>query len=131
MLPFKFTGKVIPGEKTGRKIGFPTANFDQTPSASDLELGVYLGTCDIYQEEQLKNQQLKCLTYFGPRYIFGQKKNNFEVYLYDFSQNIYDLTLKVTLTNFIRAPKKIVDLAKLKIQLEKDKAQGLLLQHES
>lgn len=129
-LPFKFTGKVIPGEKTGRKIGFPTANLDHVPSESFLKPGVYSGTCDIYQERQIKHRQLKCLIYFGPRYIFGQKQNNFEVYIYNFNQDIYDFTLEVTLAKFMRAPQKITDLAELKTQLEKDRARGSLSQHE-
>lgn len=124
MLPFKFTGKVIPGNKMGRKIGFPTANLDRVPRESALTPGVYAGTCNIYQDDRIKNQELKCLVYFGPRYVFGQKQNSFEVYLYNFDQSIYDLILEVTLTKFIRAPKKTASLIELKEQLEKDKRLG-------
>lgn len=127
MLPFKFTGKVILGEKIGRKIGFPTANLDRTPREGALEPGVYVGTCNIYQDDRVKNKQLKCLIYFGPRYVLDQKHNSFEIYIYNFNQSIYDLTLETTLIKFIRAPKKITSLAELKTQLEEDKRQGLLL----
>lgn len=127
MLPFKFTGKVILGEKVGRKIGFPTANLDRTPREGALKPGVYAGTCNIYQNDRIKNKELKCLVYFGPRYIFDQKQNGFEVYIYNFNQGIYDLTLEATLIKLIRPPQKITDLTELKNQLEKDKKQGLLL----
>jgi len=127
MLPFKFTGKVISGEKIGRKIGFPTANLDRVPKENSLKAGVYLGTCNILQGDQIKSSKLKCLAYFGPRHVFGQKQNNFEIYIYNFNQNIYDLSIEVTLTKFIRDPKKTMDLAELKNQLKKDKKQGLLL----
>ena len=127
MLPFKFTGKVIPGEKIGRKIGFPTANFDRVPRKSALKPGVYAGICDIFQGNRIKNSKLKCLVYFGPRYVFGQNQNSFEVYIYNFNQNIYDLEINVSLIKYIRAPQKTTDLSELKIQLEKDKKQGLLL----
>lgn len=127
MLPFKFTGEIIPGEKVGRKIGFPTANFNRVPNTNVLKTGVYVGTCDIYQDNLIKNNQLKCLVYFGPRYVFGQKQNSFEVYIYNFNQKVYDLTLEVTLLKFIRAPKQTTSLAELKIQLEKDREQGLQL----
>jgi riboflavin kinase / FMN adenylyltransferase len=126
MLPFKFTGKVISGEKIGRKIGFPTANFDRVPRENALKPGVYVGTCNIYQGDRIKNSDLKCLIYFGPRYFFDQKQNSFEVYLYNFNQSIYDLTLEATLIKFIRAPKKITSLTELKAQLEKDRDQGML-----
>ncbi|MBU0579100.1 riboflavin kinase [Patescibacteria group bacterium] len=124
MLPFKFTGKVIPGNKMGRKIGFPTANLDRVPRESALTPGVYVGTCNIYQNDRIRNQELKCLVYFGPRYVFSQKQNSFEVYLYNFNQSIYDLTLEVKLIKFIRAPKKTASLIELKEQLEKDKRLG-------
>lgn len=127
MLPFKFTGKIIPGEKIGRTIGFPTANFDKIPQENELDPGVYAGTCSIFQDNQEKNHDLKCLVYFGPRYVFGQKQNNFEVYIYNFNQSIYNSTIEVTLLKYIRAPKKTKDLAELKTQLKKDKKQGLLL----
>ncbi|MBU1885939.1 riboflavin kinase, partial [Patescibacteria group bacterium] len=106
------------------KIGFPTANLDRIPRESALMPGVYVGTCNIYQDDRIKNQELKCLVYFGPRYVFGQKQNSFEVYLYNFDQSIYDLILEVTLTKFIRAPKKTASLIELKEQLEKDKRLG-------
>ncbi|MBT3249237.1 MAG: hypothetical protein HN846_02140 [Candidatus Pacebacteria bacterium] len=121
MLPFKLIGKVIPGEKVGRTIGFPTANLDQVPNESDLKPGVYAGTCSIIQDNKKK---FKCLVYFGPRYIFDKKMNSFEVFIYDFSQKIYNETINVTLLKYLRAPRKTKNLAELKTQLEKDKAQG-------
>jgi riboflavin kinase / FMN adenylyltransferase len=130
MLPFKFTGKIIPGEKVGRKIGFPTANLDRMPRESALKPGVYVGTCDIFQNDQKKNSELKCLVYFGPRYVSGQKQNSFEVYIYNFNQNIYELTIEVNLVKHLRDPLKTTDLTELKAQLEQDKKQGLLLKQD-
>ncbi len=127
MLPFKFSGRVVLGERVGGKIGFPTANLDRVPEENNLDTGVYIGTCSIYQEDRVKNRDLKCLAYFGPRYIFGQTKNIFEVYIYNFDESIYDLTLEVKLVKLMREPKKITTITELKKQLHEDKEEGLKL----
>lgn len=122
-LPFIFSGTVIDGEKVGRTIGFPTANLDTAPQTTELPLGVYLGTCHIQAESNTFN----CLAYFGPRYILGEQKNNFEVYIYDFNQSIYGKELHVELTHFLRAPLELTTIESLEQQLEKDKQTGLKL----
>ncbi|MBU0576370.1 riboflavin kinase [Patescibacteria group bacterium] len=127
MQPFIFSGKVISGQKNGRKLGFPTANLDRTPRETALKPGVYAGRCDVYFKDKSRYQNLNCLAYFGPRYILGEKTNIFEVYIYHFDQTIYDHILEVRLLAFIRPPQDISDLNVLKKQLEKDKQQGLKL----
>lgn len=125
MLPFTFSSTVISGEKVGRTIGFPTANLNPTPTSDKLRLGVYAGHCQIHQRNKAQTEILKCLAYFGPRYIFNKKQNSFEVYLYDFSANIYDFKINGVLTHFIRPPRDFSQLNDLKKQLEIDKQQGL------
>lgn len=125
--PFTITGNVIHGEQVGRTIGFPTANLDKIPNREELQPGVYLGTCSIYNGDTLAWEKLPCLPYFGPRHIFGETHDVFEVYIYDFDRPIYEHTIEVTLTHFIREPKEIKSLPELKIQLERDKQTGLQL----
>jgi isopentenyl-diphosphate delta-isomerase len=60
------------------------------------------------------------LAYFGPRYIFGKTQDNFEVYIFNFSQDIYGKFLKVKLLKFLRAPVKVGNLTKLKEILQRD-----------
>ncbi len=86
-LPFTFSGKIVHGERVGRTIGFPTANFDHVPNEEDLDNGVHVGFCRI------NKQKYYCLSYFGPRFLFGEVKNRFEVYIYDFTGQLYDKTL--------------------------------------
>ena len=115
--PLHIRGQVIPGEKVGRTIGFPTANLDTLPPAS-LEQGVYFATC------QLEAQTLSGLAYFGPRLIFNELQPCFEIYLYNFSQEIYGKPLDVTLTHFMRPPLPFSSLEALQTQLELDKTEG-------
>lgn len=117
--PFSFTSTVIHGEKVGRTINFPTANLADNPSKKDLTQGVYFGTCQLSEATSHF-----CLVYFGPRYIFGEEKDNFEVYLYDFQGDLYGQSITVNLTHFLRPPLQLPDLNSLKVQLEQDKLLG-------
>ncbi len=117
--PKEVAGKVIRGDQIGRTIGFPTANLDVQLDPAEIEPGVYVGQC------QVGDQTYFCLPYFGPRAVMGETHNIFEVYIYDFDQQIYDQLLAVTLLSFVRAPININSLEELKSQLERDKASGL------
>lgn len=109
------SGTVIPGEKIGRKINFPTANLSLTKKPS-IKPGVYVALCYLTTKSYLG------LAYYGKRYIFNQSQNSFEVYLFDLNQNIYGRVLKVKLTHWLRPPLKLTSLKKLQTQLEKDQA---------
>jgi len=100
------SGKVISGNKLGRQLGFPTANLKlvKTPK---IKPGVYLAVC-----QQKKNSHLG-LAYFG-------LKQNFEVFIFNFNQQIYNLNLKVKLTHFLRSPKKITTNSQLKKLIQND-----------
>ncbi len=120
-LPQVITGRVIHGEQVGRTIGFPTANLDVQLSTKDLDAGVYFGDCVI------EGKSYDCLPYFGPRLIFGETKNVFEVYIFDLDSEIYDQQLIVTLRKFQRPPVQVQSLEELKALLENDKKSGLQL----
>ncbi len=111
-------GSVITGNQKGRTIGFPTANLDVEQTVLPLELGVYFGTC------QLNDQSYFCLPYYGPRIVLGETKNCFEVYIYDFNQEIYGQILTVQPLVFLRKPAPFTSFEDLRLQLEKDKAAG-------
>jgi isopentenyl-diphosphate delta-isomerase len=106
-------GKVVKGEAQGRQIGFPTANLD-LPKKPGVKPGVYAALVTLKQKNYLG------LAYFGPRYIFGETRDNFEVYIFNFNQDIYREKLTVKLLKFLRAPKKVNNLNELKKLLQSD-----------
>lgn len=106
-------GKVIRGEAVGRKIGFPTANL-QLAKKPKIKPGVYAALVS------LKNQNYLGLAYYGPRYIFGEQQDSFEVFIFNFKQNIYGEKLKVKLLKFLRLPRRVTEMDKLKALLQKD-----------
>lgn len=112
-------GRVIHGEKVGRTIGFPTANIDIDLDPEQIKPGVYVGTC------QIGDKSYNCLPYFGPRLIFGETQNIFEVYIYNFDREIYDEVVEVTLLEHVRKPLQVDSMDELKKLLESDKMIGL------
>ncbi len=118
-------GKVVNGDKVGRTIGFPTANLKVDPATLFIDRGVYL--CQAKFKHQGRAQTKFGLAYFGPRYIFGELINSFEVYLYDFNGEIYGETMTITTTHFLRPPIELKSLTELQVQLEADKKEGLTL----
>ena len=117
-LPLTIRGKVIHGEQVGRTIGFPTANIDVALDETTIDAGVYVGTCTVAEK------RYACLPYFGPRLIFGETKNVFEVYIFDFDKDIYNKEIEITLLQFQRGPIQVNSLEELKTLLESDKENG-------
>jgi drug/metabolite transporter (DMT)-like permease len=106
-----FETKVIWGKGRGRKLGFPTANLD----ALDLDIshGVYL--VNVYVNEK----NYKGLLHFGYRETFNEEISA-EVFIKDFSKDIYRENVKVEILSRIRGIKKFKDSDVLRKQIEKD-----------
>ncbi|PIP88021.1 hypothetical protein COW80_02610 [Candidatus Beckwithbacteria bacterium CG22_combo_CG10-13_8_21_14_all_01_47_9] len=113
MLNHILQGKVVKGEAVGRTIGFPTANL-QLAKTPKIKPGVYAALVT------LNGQNYLGLAYFGPRYIFKEKQDSFEVYIFNFKQNIYGQKLTIKLLQFLRPPQRVTGLKKLKALLQKD-----------
>lgn len=113
-IPIKVSGTVIPGEKLGVKIGFPTANLDISKQTLTISQGVYAAVCTYKRKKYLS------LAYYGPRYVSHLKTPSFEAHLLNFNQQIYGQSLTVQLTHYLRPPQKITSLKKLKVLIKKD-----------
>ena len=113
MLNHILQGKVIKGEAVGRTIGFPTANLRLTAKPRCRQ-GVYAALV------MLKRQNYLGLAYFGPRYIFWEKQDSFEVFIFNFDEKIYGQWIQVKLLKFLRKPKAVRNLKDLKKLLRND-----------
>ena len=111
------TGEVIEGERRGRTIGFPTANIS-TDSAKALPLGVFAVAVDTPQG------RYKGMANVGPRPSFPEEPPSLEVYLFDFSNDLYGETLTVHFEHFLRAQRKFSGLEEVKAQLAEDERQA-------
>ena len=115
--PFRLSGKVIEGEKIGRTIGFPTANLQ-------IEETYKLMPCDgvYFIKAQLENRLIYGMMNVGFRPTLAGEQRSFEVYFFDFEQDLYGKRLQIDLLELIRKEKKFDSLEMLKIQLEEDQA---------
>ena len=108
------TGKVLSGQKLGRKLGFPTVNLDPTIWPSDLKDGVY--ACRV----KYKNITYKAAIYFGPRLILGETAKVLEIYLLDFNQEIYEKKISWQIQKYLREARNFSTPEALTMQLKKD-----------
>ncbi len=108
----KVVGIVKEGEKVGRKIGFPTINLDY--NGLDLAYGVYaskvITPVGVY----------KGAVHYGPRKILNLVEPCFEVYLLDFSGDLYGQKVEVEVLDKLRDTMDFDDMNLLKEQIKKD-----------
>ena len=108
-------GTVIEGAKRGRTISVPTANIDlgdyQRP-----KFGVYAVRAGKFGEDMA----YRGVANIGVRPTVKGERENLEVHLFDFDQDIYGQDWQFALTRFIRPEKKFDGLDALKAQIAKD-----------
>ena len=107
--------KVEKGRQLGKKIGFPTCNLN-IKNYVIAKAGVY--AVKIYQKN--KNFSLKGIANLGYRPTFNQKKILLEVYIFNFSGNLYNKHLTIEFINFIRKEKKFKNINQLRKQINLD-----------
>lgn len=120
--PYSLTGRVVPGDKLGRLLGFPTANIEMDTKFKLIPAdGIYAVTVQSGQEN------FKGMLYIGNRPTVNGTKRNIEVNIFDFNKDIYGDALTVHFHHLIRSDNKFNDLEGLQKQLEADKVDALRL----
>ena len=108
--PYSISGKVVHGEKRGRKIGFPTANIHMRHNRPPLK-GVFA----------VKFQNHFGVANLGIRpSIKGERKLQLEVHLLNFSSDLYGQHVSVIFLKKLRDEKKFKSLDELKEQIKLD-----------
>ena len=114
-----FSGTVVEGNKLGRTIGYPTANLRIEDENKLVPAnGVY--AVDVALNKRL----LKGMMNIGIRPTVNGTNRVTEVHLFDFDEEIYGQSLKITLKHWLRTEVKFSGLDELKAQLAKDKAEA-------
>jgi riboflavin kinase/FMN adenylyltransferase len=106
--PYSLEGKVIDGEKIGRKIGYPTANLELDNNFAILKPGVYI-TKTLLDEEFYYS-----VTNVGFNPTLKQSDFSVETYILDFDQSIYGKHIRVDFYKKIRDELKFKDVEELK-----------------
>ncbi|HTZ02067.1 MAG TPA: bifunctional riboflavin kinase/FAD synthetase [Xanthobacteraceae bacterium] len=93
--PWFVSGPVIHGDKRGREFGFPTANLKPDPSCG-LRHGIYAVRVNH------NGRHYDGVASFGRRPMFDSGSVLLEVFLFDFSGDLYGAALDVAFIAFIR-----------------------------
>ncbi len=106
-------GKVIKGQKRGRKIGFPTCNLKLSNYVIP-KLGVYA------VKVKTKNFYKNGIANIGYRPTFKGQNLLLETNIFGINKNLYNKVISVNFKKFIRPEKKFKNLKHLKQQIKLD-----------
>ena len=118
--PWFVTGEVVHGDKRGRELGYPTANIRLDPACS-LRHGVYAVRVG------LGGKIHDGVANFGRRPMFDTGAVLLEVFLFDFSSDLYGATLDVAFIGWIRHELKFDSIAELVRRMDEDSRQARAL----
>ncbi len=117
---YSISGKVVDGEKIGRKLGYPTINLQVHPKKLIPKEGVY--AVRVFIEENPYDGMM----YIGSKPTFGnQSAKVVEVHLLDFFRELYGAFVRVEVLDFIRGETRFDSPAALQEQLAEDRLSAI------
>ena len=123
--PYSLSGRVMYGERLGRKLGFPTANMALMRRRVPVS-GIFAA-----RVHGLGDAPKDATAYVGHRPAVGGTQTLLETHLLDFSGDIYGRKLRVELLQRLREDRHFDSLDALRDQMQKDvqAARGWLADH--
>ena len=113
--PYSISGRVMHGDKIGRTLGFPTANV-HLRHKRPLATGIY--AVHVFG---LGETQLNAVASLGVRpTVTNSNEMRLEVFILDFSEQIYGRRVRVDFLRKLRDEEKYEDLDTLKGQIARD-----------
>jgi riboflavin kinase / FMN adenylyltransferase len=113
--PYFVIGEVVHGEKRGKNLGFPTANLRLHHSVR-LRHGIYAVEVAIGAERH------GGVASFGTRPTFDDGAPLLEVFIFDFSGDLYGKQIEVAFIGFIRDEQKFASVDALVAEMKHDAA---------
>jgi riboflavin kinase/FMN adenylyltransferase len=109
--PFRMRGEVVPGDRRGRELGFPTANMVPDPKLASPGHGVY--ACRAGEHLAAVN--------VGVRPTFGAGLNSLvEAFLLDYDGDLYGQRLTVEFVARLRGEERFESAQELVAQMHRD-----------
>lgn len=119
--PFRLTGIVESGKERGQVLGFPTANIAVDGDQALPVEGVYATLSHI------GDKTYKSVTNIGVRPTFDEAGRTVEVFIIDFSDDIYGQELSIDIIHRLRGEVKFGGPRELSAQITKDVEQAMAL----
>lgn len=121
--PYSISGRVVHGDKLGKKIGFATANIQLKHNHPPLSGIFVVNVCGI--DKSSPSTTYPGVASLGIRpTVHENGKPVLEVHLFDFNQEIYGQHLQVNFLHKLRDEEKYADLETLVQQIAKDVTQA-------
>ncbi len=120
--PYTLTGLVVEGDRRGRTIGYPTANLKPPERRLVPHDGIYAVRATLPESGLESGREFNAMLYIGLRPTFDKEERSIEVYLFDFSGDLYGRELRVTFAARIRGERKFESVPALIEQLHADEA---------
>jgi len=128
---FELTGTVIKGDQIGRTIGFPTANIHVHEEHKLIPAyGIYAVEVEIYPAvpsisagdyiDPIPEKIAQGMCYIGTRPTVDGMHRKIEVNLLDFTDDLYDKTLRINFYKHIRGDERYDSLEELQAQIKID-----------
>jgi len=120
--PYILEGRVVPGMRRGRALGYPTANFRPPRDLVVPANGVYA------VRAELMGRTLDGVTYIGTQPTLGAHERMVETHLFEPQADLYDRTIRVNFVEWIRPEIVFKSKTELIHQMEEDigKAKAIL-----
>lgn len=114
---WRVSAQVVSGQKLGTELGFPTANVELPPGTA-LHHGIYATRVIIGEEVH------QGAAYFGTRPSADDGSVRLEVFVLDYSGDLYDREIAIEFVDFIRDDKRFASFDALKAQIAEDCARA-------
>ena len=111
---FIYAGEVVNGDKRGRKIGFPTANLEIGDHRAMLPNGAYIVRVKV------RGKFFNGIANVGDNPTFKVARRRLEVFIDEFSGDIYGEEIFISFVEKIRDEKIFSSVEDLKAQLNED-----------
>lgn len=111
---FTYSGEVVNGDRRGRKIGFPTANLEIADHRAMLPNGAYIVRVKV------RGKLYNGIANIGDNPTFKVARRRLEVFIDDFSDDIYGEEIFVSFVSKLRDEKTFASVEELKAQLNED-----------
>jgi riboflavin kinase/FMN adenylyltransferase len=115
---YAIEGRVEPGHRRGKGLGFPTANV-RPPMDLLIPDGVYAVFAQVGAGREQAGR-LKGVANIGTNPTFGGTRRTLEVYLFDFAMDLYGKWMRVAFVNRLRGEVKFPSPEALVRQIEQD-----------
>ena len=123
--PYRMSGRVVAGQRLGRRLGYPTANVDLRRKQSPV-MGIF-----AVRVKGIGDAPLDGVASVGTRPTFDGSVPLLEVHIFDFDEDIYGRYIHVDVIGRIRDELKFDDAEQLIAQMDSDSkaARSILAKH--